>query len=309
MRDSLEAGWSFTGTERISKVSTGSMKEIVYFYAHPQLPPEYPKKIVVRKINTEGNENVITHPQFDEVSDRFQIVCYYKIDGTDEVLFDQAEADVEDMCEEVVRIFKTVYNPLNGTGTFYRSSRNWENNDDLQKQMLVRSIVVTISKLQAQNSEVFIGYTGVLTFDLSLSSNMDSAPAGDYVYTEVNGIVLQEGFSVIPYLTKDTGNGKGVPLLSRNRFGGTFRANMFAKRTDHGATAEKLDKIYKMQANGQFIEAALFQANPNTEGSVKTLTTTTVILVTSMRKTTDTEILVSYDIEGAVVKPSTVVVA
>lgn len=311
LRDSLVAGWAPANT-RIPKAVSAGIEQIVHFLAHPQIDGahEWPLAIEISKImdpQTPENENQTVHPRFSEVRHRFTITCRRRVQNITETLFDQAHEDIEDMCIETVRILKTVYNPLAGTGAFFTARYNWSNQDKLGKvkQELVRSLDFELTEIQSQSSEVFRGYGGVLTFDLSLSNNADSPPAGDYIYTEAHEVRIREGTTVIEALGKDTVNGARVPRLGSGIFTGTFNANIYAKKSDIGSTDEKLDKIYLLQANGQHIEAAFLHAVDNTEGTPVTLSQTSFVKVTSMMKIASDETLVGFNVEGRLIKPST----
>jgi len=311
LRDTIETGWAPANT-RIPKAVSAGIEQIVHFLAHPQVKGahEWPIAVEVAKIldpQVPDNENQIVHPRFTEVRHRFTVTCRYRVRNIDETLFDQAQQDIEDMCVEVVRILKTVYDPLAGTGAFFTARYNWSNNDNLTdvKQELVRTLDFELTEIQSQSTEVFRGYGGVLTFDLSLSANMDSAPGGDYIYTEAHNVRIREGTTVTEALTKDSTNGARVPKLGAGVFRGTFAADIFAKKSDIGSTDEKLDKIYLLQANGQHIEAAFLHATTNTEGTPVTLSHTSFVKVTSMAKIASDEQLVGFNVEGRLIKPST----
>jgi hypothetical protein len=311
LRDSIVSGWTFTSTQRISKTVTASMTEVVQFFAHPQLLTPYTKAVEVKKIDPPENENVTTHPDFEEVNDFFEVSCRYRLDGTDEVLYDQAEQDIEDMCIEVVRIIKTVYNPLDGTGNYFRMQRTWVNRDSLDgtKPELVRTLRLSLTTLVGKSSETFRGFGGVLQLDTS-ASTADSKPAADHTYAAVHNVDWHEGFGVQGVVTNDTANGIGVPVLFRGRFGGTIRFESQATKDDiNTSTIEAFDNIYKTQSAGELAEVVLLHATTNTEGSPITLTMSTNVMITDMRKVQDDEDLVKFIVSGTVTKPSTATVA
>jgi hypothetical protein len=315
LRDTLVAGWA-PSNARIPKTATSGVEQIVHFLAHPQIDGahEWPLAIEIAKImdpQTPENENQTVHPRFTEVRHRFTITCRRRVQNITETLFDQAHEDIEDMCIETVRILKTVYNPLAGTGAFFTAKYNWSNQDKLQKikQEIVRVLDFELTEIQSQSTEVFRGYGGVLTFDLSASANMDTAPSGDYIYTEAYDVKIREGTTVVEALGKDTVNGARVPRLGSGIFTGTFTANIYAKKSDIGSTDEKLDKIYLLQANGQHIEAGFLHAVTSTESTPSTLSQTSFVKVTSMMKITSDEALVGFNVEGRLIKPSAFVVA
>jgi len=288
------------------------MKEVVQFYAHPQIVGnEWSKAVEVQKINTPALENELEFPSFSTIQDTFLIKCRYRLKGSNETQYDEAEKDIEDMTEEVRRIVKTVYSPQAGNGVFHRTSWAWRIEDDLNasKPELIRTLRLTLFNIISKSDEVFTGLSGILTFDVSESANMDSAPGGDYIYTEAEQVSIREGTSVTEHINQDTANGIGVPKLGAGRFRGFFNARIFAKKSDIGSTAEKLDKIYILQANGQHIEAAFLQTNTNTEGTPATLSTTSYVKVTEMEQIASDVALVGFNISGRLIKPTTRAVA
>ena len=306
LRNSIETNWALTGN--LSKTAADNMKEVVRFFAHPQIPGrELTKTISVRKINTAEQENETEWPDYSEIHDVFEITCRIRIRDTGEVSYDQAESDIEDMTEEVRRIVKTVYSPSAGAGNFHRARWTWSKRDTFEsgEPELIRVLTLTLFNIVSKSTEVFDGFGGVLTFDLSASDNMDTAPAGDYIYTEAHEVRIREGTSVTEALGKDTANGARVPKLGAGRFRGTFNANIFAKKSDIGASDEKLDKIYLLQTNGQHVEAAFLHTVPNTEGTPVTLSQTSFVKVTSMMKISNDTDLVGFNLEGRLIKPST----
>ena len=117
LRDSIESGWSLAGA--LSKTTSNTMKNAVKFFAHPQVKQiETKKSIEVKKITPLSTD--IIHQQFTEVNDVFEIKCRYTVEDVKNSKWDISEGRVEDMCDEVLRIIKTVYNPHNGTGSFYK---------------------------------------------------------------------------------------------------------------------------------------------------------------------------------------------
>jgi len=306
LRDSIESAWNLTG--RLSKTSASDMKLVVKFFARNQMVGnEYIKAIEVNKINTPGLENEIEYPDYSEIRDVFTISCRYRLKGADETKFNEAEADIEDMTEEVRQIVKTIYSPQAGNGSFHRTSWNWRNEDNhnSSKPELIRTLTLTLFNIVSKSDEVFNGFGGVITFDLSASDNMDSAPGGDYIYTEAHRIRIREGFSTVPILTKDTTNGARVPHLTTGSFSGEISFDTYAKKSDIGSTADKLNSIYRLQSNGQHINAVLLHANTNNEGSPSTLTSSSFVKITSMEKISDDVTLVAFTVRGDLEKPST----
>ncbi len=311
LRDSIEAGWSFT-TGRISKTATATMKETVQFFAHNQLrgAGEYSKAIEVTKIldpQTSDDENVVTHERWREVRHVFTITVRYRILSIEEVLWDQAEQDIEDMCKEVIRIIKTVYDPPTSTGTFLSSDFEWRNDDDMatSQQDAKRVLTFTLTELVSRSQEVFRGYGGVLTFDRS-ASTADSLPGSDFIYTEAHHVSISEGNQQTSRVTRLSSAGQGIAIRYRGKFGGSFRADIYAKKSDvDESTIDSLDNIYKAQNNGELATCVFFHANENTEGTTVTLTTTTTVNITEMNIVSDDEQLVVYHVTGDIISPTT----
>jgi len=282
------------------------MKETVNFFGHPQIPSsgEFTKAIEVIKVNEVEDENIITHPRFQEISDRFVITCRYRVLGGDEVMYDEAESDIEDMCKEVVRILKTVYDPSAGTGTFFRTNRQWRNQDkqDLSQPELIRVLDLTLTQIISDQNTVFRGFNGVLSFDDSASTG-DTKRGSDYIYTEAYNVVMEEGYQTI---TRWSRLSSPNPIKVRGMFRGSFTADMFAKKADiTDANIDQLDNIYKAQASGELASVVFLHAIQDTEGTVATLTTSTKFMVTNIRKNTTDEDLVRYTITGDIIAPST----
>ena len=285
------------------------MKEVVRFFDRDQVQGnEWPKAVTVVKINAEADEDRIEHPVFTEITDKYVITIRFRVSDADPVRYTTCLDLIEDMGGEIWRILKLTWAPNSTTGDFMQSSGEWRKLDhqDGAQIDLVRALHIRLTKIISEQATVFTGYGGVLTFDTSASVG-DSKPAGDYIYTEAHRVRIQEGFGTIPYLTKDKtlGANGGVPQLRRGMFRGKFNATIFAKKADvDGATAEKLDNIYKIQATGQHIQAVFLHAHNSLESSPSVMTEQTFTKITSMEKLTDNEQLVSFDVTGDLIKPS-----
>lgn len=305
LRDSIQSAWALTGS--LSKTVSGTRKKIVKFYAHKFVKIlEQNKAILVRKVTPK--ENVKHHPDFDEVSDVFEIVSYYKVRAAKDSIFDNAEKDIEDMCEEVIRIITTIYNPQNGTGVFYSTDFNWRNEDDLNEksQTLSRVLTLTLTRIRSASTKTFQGFGGVLVFDTS-ASVADSKPGGDHTYVGVHKVQIVEGFDVVEGpVTNDTVNGIGVPILFRGKFRGRFQAEMLLNKDDVvGTTADLMPKIHQAQNNGEHVIAVFLHANSTTEGTPSTLTTSSPVKVTDIEKISEDEDLLKVRVIGRLTKPST----
>ena len=315
LRNTIETGWNLTG--ELSKVQTGTgptlMDEVVQFWDRKQVVGnEVPKSVTVEKINDEGNESIIKHPHFNEVSEIYEITVYYRVIDVDGVNFSTSLDLIENMAQEVVRILKTVYNPSVPTNIYYRTTNTWTNEDMYlgNQPELRRKLRFQLTTITSDNSGVYPGFSGVLVFDTSASQG-DSKPASDYTFLEVSGVKIREGYGLVPLLTKDVTKGVGVPFLGRGLFSGTFTAETMAARTNIlGSTIEKIQNIYKTQGNSpikrQIAEVALLHELKNTAASPNTSTFTTQSFMKIndiFKDSMDTE-LVKYIITGTLTKPS-----
>jgi len=282
------------------------MSEPVQFFAHTQIAGEWTKAIEVQKIDTPELEGLVEHPNFSEIRDNFTITCRYKLIAIDETLYDLAE---------VRRIIKTVFSPQAGNGTFWQVTHTWANDDQLDKsdKLEIRRILsLTLIQIKSSVTSVFRGFNGVLTFDTSASS-ADSKPASDYIFTEVENVIIQQGYRTIPAMTtpaQSGGRAIGVPVYFRGMFSGRFTCEMWAKKEDVTTTTfEALDNIYKAQAKGELGTAVFLHANTNQEGTPVTLTETVTVQITSITKTSGIEALLKYRIEGTILEPTSYLVA
>lgn len=302
----LVNNWGLTGRLLPSGSETDTMTETIQFFGHTQIPSsgEYTKAIEVIKVSEVEDENIVTHPRFQEVNDRFIITCRYRVLGGDENQYEEAESDIEDMCKEVVRILKTVYDPSAGTGVFFRTNRQWaiQDNQELAQPELKRTLNFTLTQIISDQDTVFRGFNGVLSFDDSASTG-DTKRGSDYVYTEAYNVIMEEGYQTI---TNWSRNSSPNPIKTRGIFRGSFTADMFAKKADiTDANIDQLDNIYKAQNNGELASVVFLHAIQNTESTVATLTTSTKVMVTNIRKSTTDEDLVRYAITADIIAPTT----
>lgn len=312
IKDAIQSGWALTGT--LSKTESDTMKEVVKFFDRDQVyGNEYPKAIVVRKINDEGDENIIRHPKFMEVTDIYTITVYYRITDVNPDLFSVALTNVEDMAREVQRIIRLTYNPILAAGTYFITRSFWTKSDlvDQAQPELRRTLQLELTQIKSGSTEVFRGYGGVLSFDTS-ESIADSKSGTDYIFTEAYEVDLEEGFDSIPYLTNDTTNGANIPQRYTGMFSGMMRCEIFVKESDFlGTTVERLSNIYKLQAAGSLRKElpTIGFAHGEVNALNDTLTVFTIVKITSIRKLSSTEQLTKYTLAGTVIKPSAWVVS
>jgi len=305
LRNTIEAGWTLTGV--LSKTSSDTMKEIVRFFSRPQIMgSEVTKAIEVVKTNSLENQNVIEHPNFSEKTDIFRIKVRFRVLDVQEITYNDALTNIEDMQDEVIRIIQTVFNPSTTTGTFSTTNRNWNILDNVNTAQpdLIREMDLRLTEIVSEDPAVFRGFGGVLVFDTSASIG-DSKPSSNYEYEAVFNVRLEEGFATIPVLTNDDTRGIGVPTQVRGIFSGRFSAEMYAKRQDlDGATIDKLDNIYKTQSNGELPTIVFLHAHTNTELTPRTMTSTTIVKVTRLNRFEVDDGLVTFTVIGTVLQPT-----
>lgn len=310
IRDLIETNWSLTG--RLSKTESASMKEVVRFFDRWEVEGnEWPKAVVVEKINADEDENNTIHPNFTEVMDVYEIKCRYRVWDVQQITFSEALEDVEDMAKEVQRILRLVFDPATATGTFFVTRSNWRKEDhrDQAQPELIRILRFELTQIKSEEPQVFRGFGGVLLFDNSASQG-DSKPGSDYEYTELRDVLIKEGYTQIDYLTKDQAKGRGVPFLRRGLFRGSFTALLQAKKDDivNAGTINLLSEIYKIQTSSPSInqnaEVVFLNANQNQETIPKTLTTTSFMIIENMEKIDGDEALLAYRLTGKLTRPT-----
>ncbi len=310
IRDLIFTNWNLTG--RLSKTETANMKEVVRFFDHWEVyGNEWPKAVVVEKINADEDENNTIHPNFTEVSDVYEIKCRFRITDVQQVTFSESLQDVEDMAKEVQRILRLVFDPASGTGTFFVTRSNWRKEDhkDQAQPEFIRILRFELTQIRSEEPEVFRGFGGVLLFDNALSQG-DSKPGSDFEYTELRNVIINEGFSQISYLTKDQTLGVGVPIVRRGMFKGTFSAYLNAVKNEivSTGTINLISQIYKPQSSSpivdQVAEVVFLHANQNEELVPKTLTTTSFMRIDNVEKVSEDERLLTYRLTGYLTRPT-----
>jgi len=310
IRDLIFINWALGG--RLSKTESDNMKEVVRFFDHWEVyGNEWPKAIVVEKINADEDENNVIHPNFTEVSDVYEIKCRFRVTDVQQVTFSESLQDVEDMAEEVQRILRLTFNPATATGTFFVTRSNWRKEDhkDQAQPEFIRILRFELTQIRSEEPEVFRGFGGVLVFDNNASQG-DNKPGSNFEYTELREVDINEGYTQIEYLTKDQVKGRGVPFLRRGLFRGSFTALLQAKKSDivNAGTINLLSEIYKVQTDSpsrnQNAEVVLLHANQNQETIPKTLTTTSFMIIENMEKIDGDEALLSYRLKGKLTRPT-----
>ena len=298
LRDTIEAGWSLTG--ELSKTGADNMKEIVQFFAYPQIPGnEVTKAVTVQKIQSETNENVIEHPTFNEVQDIYEITVLYRTIDVQPLSRDESYTNIEDMGDEVVRILKTVYNPGTGLGIYFSALRNWTREDEYNTAQpdLRRRLRFVLTTIESENDEVFTGVNGLLIYDRSQGTG--NQPGSDYTYTEVNDVKSEGGFNLITRLTRDQ---TGIAKRATGLYSGTFEFETMAKESDiEGSTTNFIEQIDALLSNGELPEVFLIKETNNKQGDTFRQTTRMQIIDKACLYTR--EDLVRFRLRGEVIAP------
>lgn len=299
LRDIIETNWSLTG--RLSKTGTDTMKEVVYFYAYPQMMGnETTKAVTVQKINALENETVIQHPTFNEVIDIFEIEARYRTLDVQPVVRDEAFSDLEDMTDEIVRILKTLYNPGSATGSYFKVRREWVRLDDYANSSqpdLRRRMRFSLTTLTSDSNEVYTGYGGVLVYDRSQGTG--NQPASDYEYSEVSRVQQSGGTTVVKALSRSRRN---IPQRFSGQYEGQFIMETKAKASDIGTgTSNFLNQIGAMLSNNEHPEVFLIQTVPN--GAGNSLNQSTKMVIINFEQIYPDEELATFRLTGDVFEP------
>jgi len=305
LRDSIESGWALTGA--LVKTESTTVQNPVKFYAHSLVKhTESKRAVIVRKLTPIATTQ--NHTEFREETNVYEITCRYTVDATNETAFDLSVQRVEDMCNEVERIVKTVYEPQSATGGFFTTNLSWRNDDEIakQSQVLVRTLTLTLKKLVSSSDEVFQGFDGVLQYDTSASEGANK-PASDYSYTSVYRARTTGGFTV--HKEAVHGNSK-IPKRFTGSFSGLFECELYAKKSDiNGTTDEDLTKLGDLRSNGELNEVVFLKTAKNTESSVLTLTESIKVQIIDFTRLYDDHGLVEFRLIGDIVEQSTFTVA
>ena len=306
----IETNWSLVGN--LSKAPLDNMKEIVRFFDREQVEGnEWPKAIVVRKINDDQKEDRTVHPNFIELIDKYDITIYYRVVDVQFTSYSDALDNIEQMGTELQRILDLQFNPATSVGPWFTANYYWLAHDhkDQAQPDLQRTLRLRLAQVTGIDNQVYTGFDGTLVFD-NTDSVGDLLPASDFTYESLGDVSISEGFTQIPYLTKDTRasrGGAGVPYLGRGAFAGTFSAITFGQQDNlQGTTLDKIPNIYLPQSNapqiGQQGTAVFLSNNNNPAGSI--LTTKSFVKISNIEKITGAAELVKYRITGQLVKPS-----
>lgn len=302
LRDIMFNEWSLTG--ELSKTGTEIAPENVNFFDRLQVDKnQLSKAVIIQKINPEGNENVTAHPKFNEIFDLYELTVHFRVTSTEPDGFSDAIDKIEQMGEEVVRILKTVYDPSIPEGVYFKVSRNWTNEDYRKGQIeLRRKLRFQLTTITSDEPEVFSGFGGVLSFDVS-GSQGDNLPGSDYIYTEAYNIQSAYGTPQI----EEPITGTKIPAYFTGIFQGRINADMYLKSSDIGTGTHQINNIGREFENGETAEIILLQQYKNTDS--ETLTITTKIKVISITPEGFVENLVKLSLVGEVIEYPGMVVA
>lgn len=314
LKTTLETNWALVGT--LSKTFNAVTNPFpVQFSAHRQEIKSLEQKKVIEVSKRDALENTNRHELFEEVSNGYDIIIKINAQGYDKASYDQAEADAEDMEEEVVRILKANFaDPSVQLGTFFHSDYDWAQDDRYQDVgvMLQRTLSFTLTKIRSHKTTVYIGYGGVLAFKIA-GSQGSGLPGVDYTYTEAYDVFPDEGYEDIEENIQAHPDGKGVAVHFRGSFKGALQCKMYAKKADFGAGSHQLNNIYRLLTAGasknQPPEVFFLNTSKDTEGTPATLTQTIKLRVTNVRPLYVKDQLVVVQLTSTILKPSDFVVA
>ncbi len=319
LRDELFDNWSLSDPlEKVNESTPVSGRQYVYFFDRAQIVKnEKAKALVVEKINHEGDENRIVHPNFSEQADIYEITLYLRVTSVNPDQFDVWLLNMDNMAAETIRILKTIYNPSSKppTGVFFQTKSDWIKEDVYvsgSQPELRRKLRFTLTRLVASRDDTFLGFGGILVFDNS--SEGDDPPTSDFQYQEVSDVFINEGYDQLQVLTKDQTLGVGVAQTVRGIFSGTFSALMNASVDNIvGSTTDKIENVYKPQINpniiGQIPEIIFLNKNSDTQSSPDTLTTTSFVKITNVEKIDGSVSLLQYKLTGILTRPTTYAVS
>lgn len=272
LRDQIEAAWSLS--EELSKTFNEDTNQFpVEFTTDPKGVDLIGRKIIlVKKENVISNKQIHQHFKLDE--DTFKISVKNTMQGRDKATRDQAYTDIEDMCDEVERIIRTIYNPNTDTGVFFRTNFDWSNENKEDSQELKHTLTLYLWRIISDSTSVFSGYGGVLKFDVSESEGT-GLPGSDFEYTEVYDVNVAGGIEMSeePTGAQAGGENETIPDLFTGDFRGIATFSIMAKKGEIGTSGNHLiPKIGDILSSGELPKVVIFFQSKNTEGTPATLT-------------------------------------
>lgn len=295
VRDFIETNWQLTGT--LSKSPTDSMKEIVRFFDREQVfGNEWTKAVVVRKINDEGKENQIEHPNYIEIRDIYEITYYYRVVDVQPLSYSDALEDAENMGTELLRILDLLFSPSMGNGEFWTVEREWVKHDHLDQAQpeLRRTLTLRMSKIASADGNLFEGFGGLLHF---------SNQAG-HLYAELQNV--DTGGVGFPQIAEPI-VGQSNPVYFTGVLEGTFTADMYVSPDDIGPDVFDINQLGSIQSNEEVTEATFIQIYNNPNG--QTITITTQVKISSILFVANVSDLLKFRMVGEMIDYPTTVVA
>lgn len=297
IRNLIESTWNLTGT--LSKTPTASMKEVVRFFDRQQIEGnEWPKAVVVRKINAEGKENQTEYPNFIEIQDVYEITMYYRVIDVGEASFSNSLEDVERMATETLDILETSFSPSMDNGTFWQVDRSWHKHDHLDQAQpeLRRTLTMRLSKITSFDGNLFKGYGGILHFGVG----------NDHVYAEIQNI--DTGGVGYPQIAEPITN-TNTPVYFTGILQGTITADMYVSPDDIGSDEFDINQIGTIVSNGEVGESTLVQLYDNDASPVQRVTITTLLKITSILFVANVEDMLKFSMVGEIIAYPTTTVA
>lgn len=310
LKEILRTGWTLTG--QLAADGTPAANKVanpLRFFAREQMKDKIATKSI--EVNKETPKVAIHNTEFfTEETDEFTIKIIRKLTGTAKTEWDQSEADVEDIEEEIERIIKLTFDPIAGIGVFWSSDLRWKDADEInlpkQDPYIVRILTLRLSRLVSGAADMFDSFQRGAFFDLSGSSNMDNPPGGNFTYAQMFDIEDSEGFRDIEVDVTSHPDGVGIPLYYAGRFGGILIMKAYLDDNVFGTSADKINRIYLRQNNGEKIEAAIVRTYTNRAS--QTITLTTILRVDNVRIVELTTGLMTWQITSKIIKPTTMVI-
>ena len=279
----------------IYKVPLDNMKEIVRFFDREQVVGnEWPKAVVVRKINDEGKENQIEHPNYVEIRDVYEITYYYRVIDVQPLSYSEALEDAENMGTELLRILDLLFSPSMGNGIFWTVEREWIRHDHLDQAQpeLRRTLTLRMSKISSFDGNLFEGYNGLLHF----------GSTSGHLYAQIQNINTEAGFVQISEPIVDT----SIPVYFSDVLSGTFTADMYVSPDDIGSSSFDINTIGNVESNEEVIEATLIQLYDNQNN--QRITILTKVKIISSLYVANVQDLLKYRMTGEIIEyPTTTV--
>ncbi len=311
LKEILRLNWSLTGllSAEDTPAADGITRPIKFFARDQNDEKIETKALEVHKVSplatTDENEFFTTE------SDEIKIRVLYKLIDAAKADWDLTESNVEDIEEEVERILATTFDPQTGIGVWFTKSLNWRDVDEInlpdQEPVLVRELTIRLTRIVSRNDETFDTFQRGIFFDVSESSNMDSAPGADKNYTEVFDVLDNEGFRPKELPVTSHPDGPGVQIFYAGSFGGNLTMTSKLTSSDIGSNSADINQIKNRQANGEYIEAVIVSTYTNNNSQV--LTMTRYIHVIDVKIVQGMSNLLEWQITAKIIKPSTMVVS